>query len=121
MERVHFTPQYLNKSIEFKGNKGYQRNDLINPMQITGTGKTNLELMKASKAPFGPDGKRVNIHHMLQHQEGALAEMTETFHQQYSAVIHINPSSIPSGIDRKAFNKWRGEYWKNRAKDFEKQ
>ena len=25
---------------------------------------------------------------------------------------------IPSGIDRKAFNVWKSQYWKNRALDF---
>ncbi|WP_416380722.1 HNH/ENDO VII family nuclease [Gilliamella sp. B2785] len=32
--------------------------------------------------------------------------------------MHINPNTIPSGINRNQFNKWRSNYWKNRANDF---
>lgn len=53
-----------------------------------------------------------------QRQDGAIAEVTQTFHQQNSKIIHINPSSIPSGINRSAFNRWRSDYWKSRANDF---
>ena len=58
------------------------------------------------------------LHHSVQTNDSALIEMTQTFHQQYTKTIHINPNSIPSGIDREEFNKFRREYWINRAKDF---
>lgn len=74
--------------------------------------------MQKGLAPVGPDGKSINLHHMTQTQGGALAEMTTTFHQDYSKIIHINPNTIPSGINRKAFNTWRSDYWINRANDF---
>lgn len=61
------------------------------------------------------DGKSVNLHHMVQSNDSAIAEMTQTFHQQNSAVIHINPNTIPSGIDRYAFDAWKARYWKDRA------
>jgi len=32
--------------------------------------------------------------------------------------IHINDNSIPSGINRVQFNRWRPDYWKQRANDF---
>ncbi|MFS7120124.1 HNH/ENDO VII family nuclease [Carnobacterium maltaromaticum] len=32
--------------------------------------------------------------------------------------VHLNPNTVPSEIDRKSFNKWHSDYWKNRAKDF---
>ncbi|MBM6608747.1 hypothetical protein JTF19_21540 [Enterobacteriaceae bacterium RIT814] len=32
--------------------------------------------------------------------------------------IHINDNSIPSGINRAQFNRWRPDYWKQRANDF---
>jgi len=107
-------------STEFRGNKIYQRNDLIDPQRIDRKGRTNLARMQKGLAPIGPDGKSINIHHMLQTQGGALAEMPTTFHQDYSRIIHINPNTIPSGIDRAAFDAWRKEYWTNRAKDFAK-
>jgi filamentous hemagglutinin len=55
---------------------------------------------------------------MLQTQEGALAEVTQTFHQQNKKILHINPSSVPSGINRREFERWKANYWKSRSQDF---
>ncbi|WP_445178640.1 DUF637 domain-containing protein [Pseudomonas sp. McL0111] len=108
--------------IQFSGNKVYQRNDLFDPnlqtswreggKVITGS---NAERMAA---PIGVDGKSVNLHHMTQTQSGPIAEMTQSFHQTNSATIHINPNTIPSGIDRAAFDKWKVQYWQQRSADF---
>ena len=105
--------------IEFNGNKVYQRNDLFDPKYIDPkSGKTNLQLMEQGRAPIGHDGKSVNLHHMTQKQSGPIAEMTQTFHKDNHSVIHVNDNSIPSGINRNQFNKWRADYWKARANDF---
>lgn len=55
---------------------------------------------------------------MTQTNESAIAEVTQSFHQENSSVIHINPNTIPSGINRSEFDAWRKAYWKNRANDF---
>lgn len=96
----------------------YQRSDLINPALVDRTGMTNLQRMQEGLAPIGPDGWAINLHHMLQTQSGPIAEVTATMHQQYSRILHINPSSIPSGISRGAFDAWRSDYWMWRAKGF---
>lgn len=70
------------------------------------------------RAPIGADGKPVNLHHMLQSQDGPIAEVTQSFHKDNHSTIHINDNSIPSGINRSEFNKWRSDYWKQRANDF---
>ncbi|QAU24938.1 hypothetical protein EO087_13840 [Dyella sp. M7H15-1] len=107
--------------VNFEGNKVYQRNDLIDPARIDPkTGMTNLELMQSGRAPIGPDGKPLNLHHMLQTQDGPIAEVTQGFHQQYNATLHVNSgSNIPSGIERSEFAAWRTQYWKERATDFQ--
>ena len=102
----------------FNGTRVYQRNDLIDPGLVDGVGRSNLDRMNAGLAPIGPDGKSINLHHALQTNDSAIVEMTQTFHQTNSRVIHINPSRVPSGIDRSAFNAWRGDYWRSRACDF---
>ena len=103
----------------FQRNKVLQRNDLIDPARIDPrTGMTSLDLMKAGRSPIGPDGKPINLHHMTQKHGGAVAEVTQTFHQRNNKVIHLNPSSMPSGINRSQFNKWRSDYWRSRANDF---
>ena len=79
---------------------------------------TNVERMATGRAPVGIDGKSVNLHHMTQTQSGPIAEMTQSFHQSNSSVIHINPSTILSGIDRVAFDKWKVQYWQQRSADF---
>lgn len=105
-------------SVNFQGSKVHQRNDLIDPFFVDGRGRSNLDRMQKGLAPIGPDGKSINLHHLTQRHSGSVAEMTQTFHQKNSKIIHINPNSVPSGIDRPAFNKWRTAYWKARANDF---
>ncbi|PXY92858.1 hypothetical protein DKK78_00575 [Gilliamella apis] len=111
--------------IEFNGNKVYQRNDLFDPnLMTTWTDKgkiiegTNLERMASGRAPIGHDGNPINLHHMTQNKNGAIAEVTQTFHQQNKTVIHVNPNTIPSGINRGEFNKWKTQYWIERAKTY---
>ena len=69
-------------------------------------------------APVGNDGYPINLHHLTQTNTSGLAEVQATFHQKYTSTIHINPKTIPSGIDRAEFNKYRRAYWVNRANDF---
>ncbi|WP_116818166.1 DUF6861 domain-containing protein [Pseudomonas syringae] len=113
--------------IEFKGNRVFQRGDLFDPDLMTTwreRGKlvrgTNLERMASGRAPIGIDGESINLHHMIQTQNGGIAELTQTFHQKYSSTIHINPNTIPSGIDRPLFNQWKTDYWRYRAETYEK-
>ena len=110
--------KYWTQATEHNGIKVYQRNDLINPNFVDGRGRTNLQRMEQGLAPIGPDGSPINLHHMTQTNDSAIAEITQSFHQENTKVIHINPNTIPSGIDRNEFNKWRSDYWKNRANDF---
>jgi hypothetical protein len=100
----------------FEGTKVYRRDDLIDPTRVDKVGRTNLERMEAGLAPLGPDGKSMNLHHMIQMHDGPIAELTATFHQTNHKVIHINPSSIPSGINRREFDAWRARYWIDRAR-----
>ncbi|EJF95291.1 hypothetical protein ME9_00786, partial [Bartonella taylorii 8TBB] len=107
-------------------NKVYQREDLFDPNQIVSWrqgGKkvwgTNIERMKKGKAPLGFDNKPVELHHMLQTHDGPIAEVTNKFHNEHHSVIHINPNTMGSGIDRDIFDRWRPKYWKERAKIIE--
>ena len=110
--------EYWNKTTEFNNVKVYQRDDIIDPSMVDARGRTNLDRMKKGLAPLGPDGKSINLHHTTQRNTSSIAEVTQSFHKENSSVIHINPNTIPSGINRTEFNKWRTDYWKNRANDF---
>lgn len=109
--------KYWNKTTESNGKKVYQRDDLIDPKLTDKLGRTNLERMKQGLAPIGPDGKPINLHHTIQTNNGPIAEVTQTFHKKNHSIIHINPNTIPSGINRSEFDKWRKAYWEHRAKD----
>lgn len=106
------------KTRSFKGIRVYQRDDLIQPYVLDAMGRTNIQRMKKGLAPIGPDGKSINLHHTLQSSDSPIAEITQTFHSKNTKTIHINATSVPSGIDRNAFNKWRKAYWINRSLDF---
>lgn len=110
--------RFWKRVTDFEGTKVYQRNDLIDPNIVDKLGRTNGQRMQQGLAPIGPDGKPLNLHHMLQTQDGPVAEITQTFHQQNSGTVHINPNTIPSGVSRPSFDAWRQRYWTNRARDF---
>ena len=111
--------RYWDRKIEFNGKQVYQRDDIIDPHMVDPNGRTNLQRMKAGTAPLGPDGLSINLHHLLQTDDSPIAEVTKTFHQENSGIIHINPNSIPSGINRPVFDAWRRQYWMQRARDFQ--
>ena len=63
--------------------------------------------MATGCAPVGYEGNTADLRHMSQTQDGSIAEMSQTFHKTNHGIIHINPNTIPSGIDRSVFYIWR--------------
>ena len=121
------------KKKEVGGRTVYQRDDLIDPSLVDEKGRTNLERMKAGLAPYGSDGKLIELHHMLQQEtlretgkKGPLAEVQSTFHSDNYNTIHIYPKGDPDYIswrklhpqDEIDYNNYRSRYWRARAKDF---
>ncbi|MFI8948899.1 HNH/ENDO VII family nuclease [Streptomyces sp. NPDC053750] len=107
---------------DYNGQRIYQRDDLVNPSFVSPAdkyGRSNLKRMKQGLAPMGPDGKPMNLHHMLQTQDGPIAEVTHSMHfGNYNQLHWKAGTKIPSGIDRDAFNAWKSQYWKDRAAGF---
>jgi RHS repeat-associated protein len=101
------------------GSRVYQRNSNIDPNRTDASGRTNRQRMRAGLAPIGSDGKEMVLHHALQTASGPLIELTATQHREYSRILHINPNTIPSGINRRTFDTWRANYWRARVNDFE--
>ena len=67
--------------------------------------------------------EQVELHHLIQSDAGSFAEVPAiTIHDKYNRVLHMYGSSVerPSEfmINRTWFNKFRNDYWINRAKDF---
>ena len=71
--------------------------------------KTNLDLIKEGKAPYGSDGQQVNLHHIGQKSDSPLAELTNTEHKQNDGVLHDKTKS--SEIERPVFRTERQQYW----------
>lgn len=113
------TRNYWTETAEFDNIKVYQRDDLIDINLLDSTGRTNAQRMKQGLAPIGPDGKSINLHHTTQRNTSSIAEVTQSFHQSNSKNIHINPNTMPSGIDRNKFNSWKKAYWKDRGINLE--
>lgn len=74
--------------------------------------KTNMDLIKEGKAPYGSDGEQINLHHIGQKSDSPLAELTYTEHKQNDGILH-NKSKV-SEIERPIFQSERKHYWQTR-------
>ncbi|MCR6651276.1 MAG: HNH/ENDO VII family nuclease [Cellvibrionaceae bacterium] len=85
-------------------------------------GQTNLDLMKSGKAPIGPDGKHMNLHHLFAEEPGPMAEMTQTEHlKEHRKAIHVmvDKSFRNDKAKDAAYEKFKEDYWKARAAELE--
>ena len=112
--------KFWNEAKEVAGRKVYQRNDIFDPNYIhpKANGKTNIDLMKDGKAPFGIDGKRIELHHLNQKEPGTMVEVTNTIHKQHPHKL-IEESFRNDSKLKYQYEKFRENYWKERVKDFE--
>ncbi len=76
----------------------------------------NIWRMEQGHTPVGKDGLYVNLHHSLQTEDGPIWEIQGSQHKKWHRALHINPNTMPSGINRKAFSMLKGDYWRYRAK-----
>jgi hypothetical protein len=104
------------KFISVKGKLVAKRNQTFNPYEEI-NGMTNIERMRLGLAPIGKDGKPVELHHLKQKDDGIIIELTSTEHRENYKVLHRYEKE--SQINRQEFSKWKREYWKQRARDFE--
>jgi hypothetical protein len=82
-------------------------------------GRSNSKRMTQGLAAVGPDDKPLNLHHMLQTQDGPIAEVTQSMHSGNFRQLHWKAGTkIPSGINRVAFEAWKTRYWMDRAAGF---
>jgi RHS repeat-associated protein len=88
----------------------------INWSQTDPQGRSNVERASKGRAPLGPDGAPVQLHHVGQNPEGPIAEVTASTHKSFGASLHPL-GNAPSAIDRSAFGIWRANYWSCRAGD----
>jgi hypothetical protein len=80
--------------------------------------KTNMDLIKEGRAPYGPDGEVVNLHHIGQKTDSPLAELTYTEHKSNDGILHDKTKE--SEIERPVFRKEREAYWRQRGEELNK-
>jgi len=92
--------------------------DLNYTSELGGKTVTNLERMQKGYAPLDPaTGKAYQLHHIGQRSDGTIAILTEAEHQGNSTIL--NTIGKESEIDREAFDKIRGQFWKDYAASLE--
>ncbi len=100
------------KTATISGKTALVRDDIdLDYIAPSANGKTNKELMMNGNAPFDTTGKRYELHHIGQENDGTLAILTSAEH--HNASLHGYKQS--SEIDRESFDKTRKEFWKAMA------
>lgn len=106
-------------TMNFRGITFYCNDSVIDLKKTDAKGRSNLQRMEKGLAPIGADGLPVNLHHMLQSENGSIIELSETTHKTNYHALHINSGSdIPSGINRMAFGVLKKAFWQRRAQIF---
>jgi len=105
------------KEVKFLGKVVVKRNFIFDSKAKDALGRTNIDRMKQGLAPIGKDGKPIELHHLKQQNDGKIVELLNTEHKNHSKILHRYTDK--SEINRNEFNKWKKQYWKERAKDFE--
>jgi filamentous hemagglutinin len=103
--------------MNINGTKVYINNSLFDPNFVDKDGVSNLDKMTLGRPPIGFDGKPVNLHHTIQTNDSPLVEISQTAHQKNTQILHINPNTKASEINRLEFKSIREEHWKNRVLD----
>lgn len=102
------------ESAQVNGKEALIRTD-IDYAQTDEFGKTNLERMEQGRAPITVDGKKIELHHIGQKSDSALAELTPAEHRCNGNDNVLHNKLKESEIVREDFDKERQEYWKARA------
>ncbi len=120
---------------EFEGRRIYTQDiDIGNPTTVDPNfvnkavrarideGASNLDLMREGLAPIGPDGRPINLHHVIGEEPGPMVELEGTTHSQYHDALHgliedgNSFRNIP-GLEN-SYNQFRKRYWQWRSTQF---
>uniref|UniRef100_UPI0024806067 HNH/ENDO VII family nuclease n=1 Tax=Oceanospirillum beijerinckii TaxID=64976 RepID=UPI0024806067 len=89
---------------EIGGRKVFQRDDLFDPSRKDDNGLSNIERMKSGKAPIGRDDRPVNLHHLIQREPGAIAEVGGKMHSEETKRLHIPQYEKINGVQKRRKN-----------------
>lgn len=100
---------------EIGGKKCLIRND-IDWTQKDAFGRTNKERAEQGLSPINKDGKPIELHHIGQHADSPLAELTQEEHRGKGNDGILHNKNIESEINRTAFANERSQHWQARVK-----
>lgn len=103
---------------EINGKKCLIRND-INWNQKDEMGRTNKERAEQGLSPINKDGKVIELHHIGQHSNSPLAELTQEEHRGKGNDGILHDKTKESEINRQAFAEERSNHWSARAQESE--
>lgn len=101
---------------EINGKKCLIRDD-IDWEQKDPMGRTNKERAEQGLSPVNKDGKVIELHHIGQHADSPLAELTPEEHRGKGSDAILHNKNKDSEIDRQAFAGERNSHWEARAKE----
>ena len=78
-------------------------------------GRTNKERMALGLAPINKEHKTIELHHIGQHPDSPLAELTMEQHRGKGNDTILHDKTKESEIDRNKFNTEKANYWKDRV------
>ncbi len=104
------------KECEINGKKCLIRGD-IDWNQKDEMGRTNKERAEQGLPPITKDGKRVELHHIGQHANSPLAELTTEEHRGKGNDTVLHDKTKESEINRPIFAGERSDHWKARAQE----
>ena len=103
---------------EIDGKKCLIRND-INWNHKDEMGRTNKERAEQGLSPINKDGKVIELHHIGQHSNSPLAELTQEEHRGKGNDGILHDKTKESEINRQAFAEERSNHWSARAQESE--
>ncbi len=99
---------------EIDGKECLIRSD-INWEQKDVMGRTNIERSEQGLSPINKEGKVIELHHIGQHSDSPLAELTPEEHRGKGNDTILHNKTKESEIDRQAFAIERNAHWQARA------
>ncbi len=100
---------------EIDGKKCLIRED-IDWEQKDAMGRTNRERAEQGLSPINKDGKVIELHHIGQHADSPLAELTPEEHRGKGNDSILHDKTKESEIDRQVFAGERSAHWEARAR-----
>jgi hypothetical protein len=100
---------------EINGKKCLVRQD-IDWEQKDSMGRTNKERVEQGLSPINKKGEVIELHHIGQHADSPLAELTQEEHRGKGNDTILHDKTKESEIDRQEFAEERSKHWEERAK-----